>query len=120
MERMSYMLLIVEEPGQRATRTEAEGHAVYDRMLTFAHGLRERGVLKAVESLTSLADATRVRVRGGQASVVDGPFAEAKEMVGGFFLLDGVSREEALALARECPAAEWATVEVRALGPCYR
>ena len=51
--------------------------------------------------------------------MVDGPFAEAKEMVGGFFLLDCDSMAEAVAIAHECPAAEWATVEVRALGPCY-
>jgi hypothetical protein len=51
--------------------------------------------------------------------VLDGPFAEAKEMVGGFFLVDVPTREEAVALARECPAAEWAEIEVRALGPCY-
>jgi hypothetical protein len=58
-------------------------------------------------------------VRGGRPQDVDGPFAEAKEMVGGFFLLDCRSREEALAIAAQCPAAEWATVEVRALAPCY-
>ena len=57
--------------------------------------------------------------RGGKAQLLDGPFAEAKEMVGGFFLLDGVEREEALAIAQRCPAAEWATVEVRALAPCF-
>ena len=49
----------------------------------------------------------------------DGPFAEAKEMVGGFFLLNCATREEALAIAADCPAAEWCTVEVRALAPCY-
>lgn len=51
--------------------------------------------------------------------MVDGPFAEAKEMVGGIFLLDCKTREEALAIAAQCPAAEWATIEVRALGPCF-
>jgi hypothetical protein len=51
--------------------------------------------------------------------VVDGPFAEAKEMIGGFFLVDCASREEAVALAARCPAAQWATVEVRSLGPCF-
>ncbi|MNT98770.1 YCII-related domain protein [compost metagenome] len=50
---------------------------------------------------------------------MDGPYAEAKEMIGGFFLLTCDSREEALALAAECPAAQWATVEVRELGPCF-
>jgi hypothetical protein len=51
--------------------------------------------------------------------VLDGPFAEAKEMVGGFFLLDVATRDEAVAIAGQCPAAEWATVEVRSIGPCY-
>jgi hypothetical protein len=59
------------------------------------------------------------KVSNGRAQVLDGPFAEAKEMVGGFFLLDCATRDEAVAIARECPAAEWATVEVRATGPCY-
>jgi hypothetical protein len=88
-------------------------------MLDFGQGLKERGLLVASESLKSHADAARVQVRGGRAQVVDGPFAEAKEMVGGFFLLDCRSRDEALAIAAQCPAAEWATVEVRALAPCY-
>jgi hypothetical protein len=116
---MPFMLLIHEEVGQRQLRTEAEGHAVYERMLRFADALNARGVLRAAESLTSLDSAARLRVRGGKAHVLDGPFAEAKEMVGGFFLVDVATRAEALAIARECPAAEWATVEVRETGPCY-
>ncbi|TFZ05230.1 dehydrogenase [Ramlibacter henchirensis] len=117
---MAYMLLIVEEPGQRASRTEAQGREVFDRMLSWGNGLKQRGLLKAMESLSSPdQDSARIQVRSGQTRLVDGPFAEAKEMVGGFFLLNCKTREEALALARECPAAEWATVEVRKLGPCY-
>jgi hypothetical protein len=76
-------------------------------------------VLLGVESLQSHERATRVQVRGASAKVVDGPFAEAKEMIGGFFLLDCKTKEEAMAHARACPAAEWATVEVRETGPCY-
>jgi hypothetical protein len=60
-----------------------------------------------------------VTVRNGKAQVLDGPFAEAKEMIGGFFLLNCKTRDEALAIARECPAAQWCTVEVRSLAPCY-
>ena len=116
---MAYMLLIHEPVGQRQQRTQAEGEAVYDRMVKFAGSLKSRGVLRGVESLTSLDGASRLQVRSGKAHVVDGPFAEAKEMVGGFFLLDCATREEALAIARQCPAAEWATVEVRETGPCY-
>jgi len=116
---MSYMLLIIEPTGQRATRTEAEGREAYAQMQRFGESLKAQGKLKAVESLASQRDAVRVSTRGGKAQLLDGPFAAAKEMIGGFFLLDGVSRDEALAIAQRCPAAEWATVEVRALGPCY-
>jgi hypothetical protein len=116
---MPYMLLIHEPVGQRATRTREEGEAVYARMLRYAEQLRERKLLLAVESLASQETGARVQVRTGRAQVLDGPFAEAKEMVGGFFLLNCATREEALAIARDCPAAEWATVEVRETAPCY-
>lgn len=116
---MAWLLLIHEPVGQRGERGRDEGEAVYARMVRFAEDLQRRGVLRAVESLGSQADAAKVTVRGGQARVVDGPFAEAKEMVGGFFLLDCDTREEAVAIARQCPAAEWGTVEVRHVAPCY-
>jgi hypothetical protein len=117
---MPYMLLIHEPVGQRQQRTQAEGEAVYARMLRYADSLKSRGVLRAVESLTSQdAGAARVKAGNGRVQVLDGPFAEAKEMVGGFFLLDCATRDEALAIAKECPAAEWATIEVRETGPCY-
>jgi hypothetical protein len=119
MGRMAYMLVILEDPAQRGTRTPAEGEAVFQRMLDFGESLRKQDKLLAMESLASQQKAARVRVRGGQPQVLDGPFAEAKEMIGGFFLLDCASREEALAIARRCPAAEWATVEVRETAPCY-
>lgn len=116
---MAYLLLIVEPTDQRAARTPEEGRAAYDAMRRFGDELKCRGVLRASESLTSLSGAARVQVRNGATRLVDGPFAEAKEMVGGYFLLDCTSREVAVAIAAECPAAAWCTVEVRELGPCY-
>ena len=116
---MPYMLLIVEPTEQRRSRSDAEGRAVYERMLKFGAGLKERGLLLASESLKSQTDAVRLQVRGGRSQVIDGPFSEAKEMVGGFFLVDCKTRDEAVAIAAACPAAEWCTVEVRELGPCY-
>lgn len=117
---MPYMLLIMEPPGQRAERGLASGQEVYARMLEFGGRLKARGVLLAAESLASTEQGVRLQMRQGQARMVDGPFAETKEMVGGFFLVDCATREEALAIARECPAAEWATVEVRETAPCYQ
>ena len=115
----SYMLLIVEPRGQRAQRTPQEGQAVFQKMVDFADALKARGVLKAVESLASDERGTRVAVRGGRNLLTDGPFSEAKEMIGGFFLLDCTSKDEALAIAAQCPAAAWATIEVRETAPCY-
>lgn len=115
---MSYMLLIVEDAAARRSRSKDVASIRMDRMTAFAEGLQSRGLLKAAESLASDADAARITSRAGKRTVLDGPFAEAKEIVGGFFLLDVATREEALAIGRECPAIEWATVEVRRLGPC--
>lgn len=114
---MPYMLLIAEPVGQRAERTEAEGRFLYDRMVEFGAGLKERGLLVASESLAS--DGLRVRKRDGKPSLIDGPFAEAKEMIGGFFMLTCETREEAIDIASACPAAEWCEVEVRQIAPCW-
>jgi hypothetical protein len=116
---MAYALLIVEQSGDRQARSEVEGRALYERMLTFSQDLKSRGLLTMSQSLAADTNGARVRAQGNGTAVKDGPFAEAKEMVGGFFLLTCETREQAIAIARECPAAEWATVEVRELGPCF-
>src|SRR3984893_5118514 len=113
---MSYMLLIVEPQGRRRVRSPEEGRAVYERMLEYTAGLKARGVLLGSNSLR--AESVRLNMAGGR-SVTDGPFTESKEMIGGFFLLDCAAREQALSFAAECPAAQWATIEVREVGPCY-
>ncbi|MCI0668611.1 MAG: YciI family protein [Methylococcaceae bacterium] len=115
---MAYLLLIIEPRGQRAERTPEEARAVYAEMLRFGEGLSAKGLLRASESLRPDHAGVRITLRGGQRKLVDGPFAETKEMVGGFFLLDCESQEQAIAIAGECPAAKWATVEVREVAPC--
>lgn len=115
---MSYLLLIVEPPGQREARSAEEGEAAFAAMTAFGERIKTEGQLVLMQSLAR--NQTRVRVTpDGSSTWIDGPFAEAKEFVGGFFLLQNCSRDEAMAWAAECPAAAWATVEVRELGPCY-
>jgi hypothetical protein len=117
---MAYMLLVVEKVGDRAARPESVGHSLYDRMLQFSANLKERGLLTMSQSLKTDAAGVRVTRQGEQCMVHDGPFAEAKEMIGGFFLLTCDTREQAVEIARECPAVEWATIEIRELGPCFQ
>ena len=116
---MTYALLVVEQPGQRSTRTEAEGREAYGRMVRFSEDLKRRGLLTISQSLKIGDSDARVRMRDGAPIVMDGPFAEIKEVIGGFFLLTCDTREQALQIARECPAAQWATIEVREMGPCF-
>jgi hypothetical protein len=114
---MPYLLLIMEHRERRRNRSAEERRLESERMARFAEDLKGRGVHKASESLRS-SDGVRIAVRGGKRVVSDGPFAEAKEIVGGFFLLDCRTQEQAIAIAGECPATEWGTVEVREVGPC--
>jgi hypothetical protein len=117
---MAYMLLVVERTGDRATRSEREGQGLYDRMLRFSADLKDRGLLTLSQSLKTDEAGVRVTRQGEKLTLRDGPFVEAKEMIGGFFLLTCETREQALDIARACPAAEWATIEVRELGPCFQ
>jgi hypothetical protein len=118
---MPYLLLIVEPRGQRAAVPQEIAHRRYDAMMEFAGALQREGVLLRAESLRPDDHAVRVSRRAPESrlSLVDGPFAEAKEMVGGFFLIDVASRDAAVAIAERCPAVDFATVEVRECAPCH-
>lgn len=116
---MRYMLIVVEPRGQREARSEDEGRALYAEMLAFGQGLAARGQLVASESLLPDSHGVRVQRHDAQTKLLDGPFAEAREMVGGFFLIECASRDAALEIAQTCPAARFATVEVRECAPCY-
>ena len=113
------MLIIVEPRGQRAGRSEAEGRGLYDAMLAYGRDLKEKGLLLASESLRPDEHTVRISATEGKTQLLDGPFAEAKEMVGGFYLPDVSSKHEAVAIAQGCPAVNWATVDVRECAPCY-
>ena len=75
--------------------------------------LRERGAYAGGEALQPVTTATTVRVRDGETFTTDGPFAETKEALGGFYLIDAADLDEALALAAACPGARYGSIEVR-------
>ncbi len=116
---MAYMLLIVEPVGQRAERGLEGGQKAYETMLGFTAELKAAGVLMASSSLATAATRLQQPATSAAALITDGPFAETKEMIGGFFLLDCGSNAVALRWAGGGPAAAWATVEVRETGPCF-
>lgn len=116
---MRFLLLIVEPRGQRGSFPPAEARNLYDQMMAYGQNLQEEGRLIAAESLRPDEHGVRLSARGSPLALRDGPFAEAREMVGGFFLIEAADRDEAVAVARRCPAVAWATVEVRECAPCY-
>jgi hypothetical protein len=108
---MRYMLLIYgcERPPVGTPERAAKIAAIAD----FTEKCRADGVLLAYDPLQSTDTAATVRVRDGEATVTDGPFAETAEWLGGYFLLDCRDQEEALAYAARCPLAAEGAVEVR-------
>jgi hypothetical protein len=103
---MKYLCLVYLEAGKL--------HAVPDReCANCGDGLRSRGVLVAAEALQPIETATSVRVRNGRAIITDGPFAETKEQLAGFYLVDAENLDAAIALASTIPPAREGTVEVR-------
>jgi hypothetical protein len=110
-----YMLLVYEEEVDEAGQVERDQAVPW--FLELHRSLREAGVLVNVKALRSPASATTVRVRDGDAEIVDGPFAVTKEVLAGFYLVECADLDEALALAARIPPARWGTVEVRPVVP---
>ena len=107
---MQYMLLIYLD---EQTLTQAERDECYGASTQYAHRLAATGHYRACAPLYPTATATSVRVRGGQKLVTDGPFAETREQLGGFFLVDARDLDEAISIASQLPAGRYGTVEVR-------
>jgi hypothetical protein len=109
------MALIYGDDARWDALSDTEREAVYDRYRAFAEEAREAGVMLGGEELASTRDATTVRVRGDETLVTDGPYAEVKEALGGYFLFECGSLDEAIEYAARIPGAETGAVEVRPL-----
>ena len=104
------MLLIYAE--ERAIDEAARLHC-YEESKQLCHDLNAKGQFLAASPLQPVSTATSVRVREGKCMVTDGPFAETREHLGGYFLVEARDLDEALGIAARIPAARWGTVEVR-------
>ena len=114
---MQYMLLIYDDENVWASMPEEERNAAYGEYFSYTNELREKGAFVAGDQLQPTAAATTVRVKKGEQVVTDGPFAETKEQLGGFYLVEADSADEALAWAEKIPAARYGSIEVRPLLP---
>jgi len=110
---MKYILLIHGNEQALARRSEAEIKQVVGQHMKVAQDLRAAGKMVASERLRPQAEATRIRVKAGQPQLTDGPFAETKEVIGGFYLVDCPSKEEAIEWASKLPIVEEGFIEVR-------
>jgi hypothetical protein len=110
---MKYMLLIYGDETQGQDATPEQLQAVMDTWWKYEAWLAEKGIKLAGEALQPTPQATTVRVQEGQAMTTDGPFAETKEQLGGFYLLEVANLDEALEAAKECPGARTGTIELR-------
>jgi hypothetical protein len=110
---MKYLLLIYTNEANEAARPEAEQQDVIQRYFAYTEMVRQKGKLVACDALQPVGTATSVRKRNGKVLTTDGPFAETKEQLGGFYLVDCKDLDEALDLAAQIPSSEHGTIEVR-------
>lgn len=110
---MQYMLLIYGNAAAEAQRTPAEQQASLEKYFAFARAARDAGIMRAGDEVAPPSTAKTVRRTAGRLQTSDGPFAETKEQLGGFFILECASMDDALAWAARLPAVDDGCVEVR-------
>jgi len=112
---MKYMLLIYDEEQAWAKLSEAERKQVYAEYGQFSQQVKASGQYVTGAQLQPISAATSVRVRNGKRLLTDGPFAETREQLGGYYLVEAKDLDEALGLAARIPSARFGTIEVRPL-----
>ncbi len=110
---MRYLMLICGDEKQIGSMNEAEGSSMLGEYQKFMEEMGKRGVLQGGERLHPTSTAATVRVRNGSVLTSDGPFAETKEQLGGYFVVDCKDRDEALEIAAKIPGARVGAIEVR-------
>ncbi|MBX3207963.1 MAG: YciI family protein [Labilithrix sp.] len=111
------MILIVGDEKAESNAGPAEKEQIFAAYNKYTQDLKTAGVMLAGDALLPSAKGARVKVREGKRSVKDGPFAEAKEVVGGYYLIQVKSKEEAVEWASRCPGAQYGEIELREVMP---
>jgi hypothetical protein len=114
---MKYLLLIYENEANMSGLSEAEQGKIFEEYMTYTRGIRKDGNYIAGEALQPVSTATTVRVKAGKPVATDGPFAETREQLGGFYLVEAKDLDEAIKLAAGIPASRTGCIEVRPIMP---
>ena len=110
---MQYMLLIYGNEAAMKSATDADRDAMFRAYREYTQGIIKTGNMKAGDALQPTATATTVRVRDGKTLTTDGPFAETREQLGGYYLIDAKDLDTALSIAARIPGARYGSIEVR-------
>ncbi|HEU4559609.1 MAG TPA: YciI family protein [Longimicrobium sp.] len=110
---MKYLCLIYDDENAWATLPQDESDAIMGEYFAFTNGIQESGQYVAGEALQPTSTATTLRIRNGKLSTTDGPFAETKEQLGGFYLIEARDLNEAIQVAAKIPSARFGSIEVR-------
>ena len=113
---MEYMLLIYVNEAEGKRRSDAEQGQMHRDYMAFTEDLVRSGKNKGGNALQQTAAASTVRVRNGKTTVMDGPFAETKEQLGGYYLVEAKDLDEAISIAARIPGAKHGSIEVRHVG----
>ena len=110
---MQYLLLIYENEKAFADVSQEEGAKIFNEYKEYTESIKASGNLRAGDALEPTTKATTVRVRDGKTLTTDGPFAETREQLGGYYLVEAADLDEALQLAARIPSSRWGSIEVR-------
>ena len=110
---MRYALLIYASEQDWASQSEEQGQAQFQEYMAFTKDIVDRGIMRSGEALQPTATATTVRVRNGETLSTDGPFAETKEQLGGFYVVEAKDLDEAIEIAVRIPDVRGGSIEVR-------
>jgi hypothetical protein len=110
---MQYLLMLYSDESQWGRMTEAEQQQGYAAYMAYTEALQKAGALKGSNRLQPITTATTVRVANSKQQVLDGPYADSKEQLGGYYLIEAPDLDAAIAWAARCPGACHGTIEVR-------
>jgi hypothetical protein len=114
---MQYLLLIYTNEAEYANMSAEAGKAMHAEYTEFTKGIVQSGHFKAADRLRPTSMASTVRVRNGKTATTDGPFAETREQLGGYYMVEAKNLDEAIGIAAKIPGAKHGSIEVRPVWP---